>query len=86
MIIVCECGAKLELDAVQAIAYFNGQAGAFWRRHGHAPGTVTYTCECGAQRLSGPRQHPRGGMRAMMSADLLWHAAHQACLWRGRIN
>lgn len=85
MIIACDCGAKIELDMVQAVAYFNGQGAAFWRRHGHAPGKVTYLCECGATHLSGPMRHP-AGPKIMMASALLWYADHQACLFRGRRN
>lgn len=85
MIIGCECGANLELDMVDAVAFFNGGAAKFWRRHGHAPGRVTYHCACGAQHLSGPMRHP-AGPKIMMSADLIWYSEHQKCLYRGRSN
>jgi hypothetical protein len=85
MIILCECGAKMELDMVEAVAFFNGQSAAFWKRHGHAPGRVTYWCECGEQHRSGPLRHP-AGPKIMMATDLVWYAKHQGCLFRGRSN
>lgn len=85
MTIVCECGAKLRMDPLGAAAYFNGGMRLFWQRHGHAPGKVSYLCECGERHDSGPLRHP-DGPKVMMATDLIWYSKHQVCIVRGSRN
>jgi hypothetical protein len=78
-----DCGREHDMPE----AFFSGGAMTFWEMHGHPPASITYVCECGETRDSGPKisgsEIWRDRVDAMISAmgragtDSEWCRAHQ---------